>query len=239
MKQPLKNNLGSYDAFLDAFQQQGYKSVFYSEMNQDPGQVILRHDIDFDTNFALNVARIEHAKGLKATYFFLMRSRFYNMFSLEDFNNILEIQSLGHHISVHFDPTTYEDFQAGLQKEIDMFAHYFDKKVEIISFHRPNEFFLQHDEPIAGVEHTYQSKYFRDIKYFSDSTGVWRYGCPTDSPEFRRGEALHVLTHPVWWVLNGATNLDKLRQYYSLRTDHLKQDFFNNCIPFRKIYATL
>ena len=239
MKPSPNNNLGSYATLLDTFQQQGYEFVFFQEQNQSKGQIILRHDIDFDTKFALDLAEIEHKKGIKATYFFLMRSHFYNIFSPEDYDNILKIQAMGHQVSVHFDPTIYEDFREGLKKEVNIFEQYFGCKVEIISLHRPSEFFLQHDESIAGIEHTYQSKYFKDVKYFSDSTGIWRYGCPTDSEEFQQHVSLHVLTHPVWWIVEGASNLDKLSHYFSQRTNDLKQDFFDNCIPFRKIYAKL
>lgn len=230
------NDLGSYEHFLERFLNQDYQFVFFQELNGPSGQLALRHDIDFDTDFALKTAQIEAQLGIKATYFFLLRSNFYNILSLEHARRVSKIRELGHAVSIHFDPLIYEDFSEGLQLEADLFQRYFDVPVNIISLHRPNQFFQEYDSPIQGIEHTYQSKYFKDIKYFSDSTGQWRFGNPTESLEFLQKKSLHVLIHPVWWMIDGESNLGKLRAYFAQRTQHLKKEFFDNCIPFREIY---
>ncbi len=233
------HHFGSYENFLRAFQDQGYQFCFFSELNQTHRQLALRHDIDFDTNFALESAYIEHQLGIRSTYFFLLRSNFYNIFSPQDFQNIQTIHELGHQISVHFDPSIYEDFHQGLKTEVQLFSDFFKQDVRIISLHRPNAFFQEYDAPIFGIEHTYQSKYFRQVKYISDSTGVWRFGHPFDTPEFAQRKSIHLLIHPIWWMLDGGSNLEKLSGYYQQRVHALKTDFSNNCIPFRKINETL
>lgn len=229
------NHLGSYEDFLKAFLQQKYNFVFFHELNQPKGQLVLRHDIDFDTGFALEMAKIEHQLGVKSTYFFMLRTTFYNAMSPNDFKNIEDIKELGHEISIHFDPTIYDNFQEGLRREVILFESSFGQKVDIISFHRPSIDFQNFDAPISGIEHTYQSKYFKDIKYFSDSTGIWRFGHPTDSAEFVNQDTLHILIHPIWWMINGDSNLQKLDAYFTQRINSLKQEFSSNCIPFRKI----
>ncbi|MCB0606941.1 MAG: hypothetical protein H6562_18885 [Lewinellaceae bacterium] len=239
MGSSVKNHLGSYHTLLEGFLRQGYDFVFFKEMDKAGSQLALRHDIDFDTHFALEAARTEAALGIKATYFFLLRSHFYNIFSPQDFENVLQIRELGHTVSIHFDPVIYEDFHEGLKREIAVFDACFATGVDIISLHRPNDFFLQFDAPIMGVEHTYQTKYFKEVKYFSDSTGVWRFGHPFESPEFAAKQSLHVLIHPVWWMVDGASNTDKLVAYYNQRKEFLKSEFFNNCVPFREVYASL
>lgn len=234
------NRFGSYEDFLKGFQTQGYRFTFFNEINQPKKQIALRHDIDFDTNFALQSALIESKLGIKATYFFLLRSNFYNILSPQDFENIQFIRKLGHCVSIHFDPSIYEDFHKGLQLEVDLFREIFYLDVNIISLHRPNTFFQELDQPIYGIEHTYQSKYFRDIKYFADSTGVWRFGHPFDSLEFSLQKSLHILIHPIWWMLDEpSSNLDKLKVYFEQRVQALKREFSNNCIPFRKINESL
>ncbi|MBX2889853.1 MAG: hypothetical protein KF734_02885 [Saprospiraceae bacterium] len=231
------NDLGSYQDLLEKFLSRNYQFVFFRELTQPMGQLALRHDIDFDTHFALRTAHIEAELGIKATYFFLLRSNFYNILSADDARNVHKIKELGHTVSIHFDPVIYDDFHEGLLLEADIFQRYFNVPVNIISLHRPNQFFREYDSPIKGIEHTYQSKYFKDIKYFSDSTGQWRFGAPTDSVEFLQGKSLHVLIHPVWWMVGGASNLDKLQKYFGQRTQLLKKEFFDNCLPFREIYA--
>lgn len=233
------NDLGPYRDFLETFLKDDYDCLFFGEKEVKGRQLMMRHDIDFDTGFALDVATIESELGVKATYFFLLRSNFYNAFSSQDFDNISRIRDMGHCITIHFDPLLYEDFHEGLRQEVAIFEKLFDKKVEVISLHRPNDFFQNYDSPIMGIEHTYQSRYFRDIKYFSDSTGQWRFGHPHDSEAFHNGEALHILTHPVWWMVPGVSNHEKLKVYYKRRTQGLKTEFFNNCKPFREIYESL
>lgn len=233
------NRFGSYQNFLSTFQEQGYQFCFFSDLQEPKRQIALRHDIDFDTNFALQSALIEYELNIKATYFFLLRSNFYNIFSPQDYENIMMIREMGHCVSIHFDPSIYADFHEGLKTEVILFREFFKMEVGIISLHRPNAFFQEYDAPIFGIEHTYQSKYFREIKYLSDSTGVWRFGHPFDTPEFAQQKSLHLLIHPIWWMLDGVNNLDKLKTYYAQRVDSLKMDFSNNCIPFRKINESL
>lgn len=239
-RKPLPDHrFGSYADLLKKFIDHEYESCFFQDVNQPKKQLVLRHDIDFDTHFALQAANTESRLGLKGTYFFLLRSNFYNVLAPADYENISQIREMGHHISIHFDPSIYEDFHKGLQREVQIFRDVFNQDVEIISLHRPNRFFQEFDAPIFGIEHTYQTKYFRDIKYISDSTGVWRYGHPCDTPEFAQQKTIHLLTHPIWWMLDGQSNLDKLTQYYKHRVQHLKSEFSNNCIPFRNINDSL
>jgi hypothetical protein len=225
----------TYEEFLEAFIQQGYEFIFFNELNASQRQLILRHDVDFDTRFALDAAIIEAEMGIRSTFFFLVRSSFYNILAPNDFENINRIKELGHKISVHFDPLIYDDVEEGLKQEVGIFQSCFQEEVDIISFHRPTESFRNLDTPLMGIEHTYQSKYFRDIKYFSDSTGVWRFGHPHESGEFSKKESLHILIHPIWWMVAGHSNLYKLETYFSQRIQKLKQEFSSNCIPFRQI----
>ena len=237
---PLKNNdLGSYQAFLQTFLDREYQFVFFQDQNQPYRQIILRHDIDFDTDFALKTAQIEADLGVRATYFFLLCSDLYNALSASNFENICRIKEMGHDISLHFDPLIYEEFQGGFKREVNIFQEYFETEVRVISIHRPNQFFQEYNMPIMGIEHAYQSKYFHDIKYFSDSTGEWRFGHPFDSEEFMLKKSFQILIHPIWWMMEGKDKHDKLRQYFSERVSNLKTDFNNNCVPFREIYENL
>ena len=232
----MHGRFGCYEEFLQTCLKQGYKFCLFPELREPKRQIALRHDIDFDTSFALKAASIENQMGIKATYFFLLRSPLYNIFSPQDFENINLIREMGHAISIHFDPSIYgEEFHRGLQAEVALFRAIFDADVDIISLHRPNAYFQEYDEPIYGIEHTYQSKYFREVKYISDSTGVWRFGHPFGTPEFEQQKSLHLLIHPIWWMQDGESNLDKLKLYYDRRVDALKADFSQNCIPFRKL----
>jgi hypothetical protein len=235
----MKNGLGNYKSFLESFIRAQYEFVFFDEIDKLDYQIVLRHDIDFDTRIALEAARTEADLGVKSTYFFFIRSHFYNPFSLEDFNHIQEIKRLGHAISLHFDTALYDDVEAGLATEMKMFESLFGVKVNIISLHRPSDFYLNYDAPILNVQHTYQSQYFRNLKYFSDSTGIWRYGDPLNAEAFKMRQSIHLLIHPIWWFIDEPTNYEKLKVLFRAKTGFLKQEFAKHCRLFSDIYHEL
>ena len=74
-----ENNLGAYRHFLGNFLSRKYQFVFFDEQSETSGEIILRHDVDFDTGLALEAAKMEAEMGIKATYFFLLRSNLYNL----------------------------------------------------------------------------------------------------------------------------------------------------------------
>ena len=228
--------LEHYYKFLEVFLKKGYEFIFFKNLNfKKDNQVVLRHDIDFDTNYALNSAIIESNLGIKATYFFLIKSDFYNILSNNNFDNIKKIRDLGHTISIHFDPTIYKDFELGLKNETQLFSQLFDVKPYIISLHRPNNFFLNHNELINGLMHTYQDVFFKKIKYFADSTGCWRFGDPILSDEFKHNKNMQLLIHPIWWFVTGKSNTDKIKKYFYHRVNNLKNNFYDNSNPFKEI----
>ncbi len=232
-------NTYNYEVFLKELIANNYQACFFNEIHKDESNaVLLRHDIDFDCTLAYQMAVLESKLKLKSTYFFLTSSESYNIASKGNYDNIKRIKELGHSISLHFDPLVYEDFKKGFISEVNYFQNLFDVKIDIISIHRPNKFFLESDKPINGIEHTYQSKYFKDIKYFADSTGEWRFGHPFNSDEFKQKKNLHILIHPVWWMLTDdeVSRDEKMKLYYKTRIIQLKNHFLNNCLPFSKVY---
>lgn len=233
------NCLGSYSGFLRKFLDRGYHFSKFTDPIRPDGQLILRHDIDFDVELAHKAACVEKELGIQSTFFFLLRCEFYNPFSGENFRLINEIAEMGHSISIHFDPLLYADFNVGFQDELNYFRDVFKTPIDIISLHRPNEFFQKLNQPVGGVLHTYQEQFFKTIKYFADSTGVWRFGDPTTSEEFNQRKTIHLLIHPVWWFVPGIDNLEVLKNFYLSKVTKVKQDLFNNSIPFRQIIDEL
>ncbi len=227
---------GAYLDFLQALIRQGYEFIFFHELDpRKDGNVILRHDVDFDTKAALQMAEMETMMGVRSTYFFLLGSKMYNLLNPIDAANVKAIRDMGHDVSLHFDATIYSDIHEGLQHEITIFKSCFQKDVRIISFHRPdNGTMVRHDRQLLGVENTYQSKYFRDIKYMSDSTGAWRYGHPFDTDEFKQRRNLQLLIHPIWWMYAGTESVAKLESYLGAQVSELRREVARNCIPFRQ-----
>ena len=59
---------------------------------------ILRHDIDFSPAAALRLAEMEAARGVRATYFLLLNTFYYNLLSPEHTDVPRRIAELGHEV---------------------------------------------------------------------------------------------------------------------------------------------
>lgn len=226
-------NKDKYIKFITRFIDKGYafKSFFDYEKK---GSIILRHDIDYDVDRALEIAIVENSLGIKSTFFFLMRSYSYNFLSPEVYETVLKIKDLGHTVSIHFDPTVYEDYKVGLMEEVLLFKSICQIDVKIISLHRPSEAFLNYNGKICNISHTYQEKYFKDLKYFSDSGGRFKYGSPFDSKEFSSLESIQLLIHPIWWYDNFENINEVFERLIVDRCDKFRSHVYKNCKTFRK-----
>ena len=92
-------------------------SDYFSYKTENKPSVILRHDIDFSVSDALVIAEIEEKHNIKANYFFMLTSNSYSSISKINKLSIEKIKNLGHNISLHFDPTSYEDIDHGFDIE--------------------------------------------------------------------------------------------------------------------------
>lgn len=63
--------------------------------------IILRHDIDLNISRALEMAKIESAFGIKATYFVRLHAQDYNPFEFKTYTMLKKIIKLGHEIGLH------------------------------------------------------------------------------------------------------------------------------------------
>lgn len=231
----MESYLGKYAALLQGFTFNGYRPIFFDQVTGSAGELIVRHDVDFDVKLAHDMSLAEDALGVKATYFFLMRSDSYNPFSRANAEYIRSIHARGHRVSIHFDPTHYENVEQGFLEEKTLFEAYFGVPITVMSVHRPNDFLKNCDAPLCGVEHTYQNKYFKDIKYVSDSQGLFRFGHPFETEEWKQTKAIHLLIHPLWWMFpNAKDNVDLLDRFVAERTNRFQTHVADNCIPYRQ-----
>tara|TARA_B100000886_G_scaffold339732_1_gene306092 strand:+ start:6457 stop:8334 length:1878 start_codon:yes stop_codon:yes gene_type:complete len=222
----------------------GYKFSFFDEFGSQPNNekniVLMRHDIDMSLESALQLAKIENAIGVKSTYFFMISNNFYNVLSRESKIIISEILSLGHAAGLHFDIKAYSDFDdagsicSSCHKEAEILSNWFETPIKVISFHRPNKFILEGSSQVsAPLLHTYMPRFTKKIKYFSDSSGSWRFGHPLDSKEFFQSKSLHILTHPIWWKEKPKDPYQNLSEFILNRKSFLELELSKNCKTFR------
>ena len=197
----------SYCALLSLLCQCGYGIVDYTDWEKTERCVILRHDIDCDMAKAVQMARIEQEFGVASTYFVLVTSDFYNIFSADNRRKLQEIVKRGHRIGLHFDETAYDLAAGGLDMlrekvayEADLLEKVLDMPVQVVSMHRPSQMMLNGKAKLnlPGLMNAYETPFFDEFKYLSDSRRRWREPAE-EIIASKKYDKLQLLTHPFWY----------------------------------------
>lgn len=200
----------TYEAYKELLQlliSQNYEFANYRDWVMKNRCVILRHDIDNDIEKALTLAKIEHNMGVKSTYFVLVTSDFYNIFSAKSKKMLDEIFECGHNIGLHFDEVRYPECRTSdnvkelIIQEADILSKALGKPVDTVSMHRPSKMILEADLQIPGMINSYGQTYFKEFKYLSDSRRRWREPVE-DIITTGAFNKLHILTHAIWYNEN-------------------------------------
>lgn len=170
--------------------------------------VLLRHDVDFNLENTLNIAKIEHDLNATSTFFIRLHAKNYNILEYNNINIIKNILSMGHEIGLHFEPDFYEKNYDGcisewLSREVNFLSNLIGEKIVGASVHEPSRRGnIINNEVISKTSLKYESYLIpKTYKYISDSGGRWREG---DLLEWINKDInkLYVNTHPVWWYNN-------------------------------------
>lgn len=193
----------SYRNLVNLLLENGYEITDYHNHKQKSKNVILRHDIDYDLDKAVIMSGIEYEMGVKSTYFVLLTSDFYNVFSKNSIERLKEIIKNGHELGLHFDEEKYlgcdiESMCRYILNEAQILQNAVNTKINVVSMHRPSRRSLDADLQIPGMVNSYGYKFFHDYKYLSDSRRRWRE--PVNEIIKNGGAGnLHILTHPFWY----------------------------------------
>lgn len=213
-----------YRRFLERLQARGYRSRPYT-VSPSRGDLFLRHDVDFSPRKALRLARIEADLGLQSTFLFLVTSPAYNLWFKPTREIVAAIQALGHNVGLHFSTHQYwssAPTRAKLRErtdaEFDVLAGLLDSPDRVLSFHRPPEWVF--GRSYEGFTSTYESQFFSEVRYASDSNMRWR-----DEPPLADDgdEPLQVLTHPGLWGRTDASFEDRLRSEIDRELGRVRQ----------------
>ncbi len=228
----------SYVELLKAFKNQGYQDVNFLEFDPKKQHLALRHDVDVSLERALEMARLEASLEVKSTYFFLLRTEFYNLGSLSALQILKEILHLGHQIGLHFDVELYPHLQLerlsrAIDSECETLEHYCGAPVHSVSFHRPVRELLGADVELKNRVHTYAPRFFLEATYLSDSLERWPGGYPADHEAFKQKRAIQLLIHPIWWDSEFRTPVQKLNLFLEERKLFLDKELERNLQPYR------
>ena len=223
----------AYEAFLAKAKERGYSYVCFREFL--PGApprpdryIVLRHDIDFAPEFSLEMAEIEHAAGVRSTYFVLMDGQFYNPLRSEVIRLLRRIHALGHEIGLHFAVGTALESDIG--QEIALRS---DVLARVVG--APVRSFSQHDPVNAGVisvavppecpTSVDASQVIRDnhLLYVSDSAMMWRRH--TFSSALDEDRNLCLLAHPHSWLHPQTDYVAMIRDLEALQLQTVTEPF--------------
>lgn len=236
--------LVGYRRLLTTFLDAGYKAVGFNDVRPDRRDLIMRHDIDLSLEAAVAVAELEAQMGIKATYFVMASSSFYNALSREARPLISRLATLGHHIGLHVDVSLYpsqdilDPNNPAIANESRSLAMVAGELIELVSLHNPGRDLLNRVRPPGGRPHTYEPRFFTDLAYVSDSGGSWRYGGPFERPAFRNGTAIHLLTHPIWWAQDKPTGRPELtlERFAAARGRHVHDNLLRVFKDYRELH---
>ena len=130
---------------------------------------------------------------------------------------------------------TSKSLNINCKKELKALENIINKKIKIISFHRPARFLLSYNQKIAGLNHSYMYKYTKNIHYCSDSQGSWRFDTPQNilKNNNKKNFTLQLLTHLIWWTTPAKLNAaEKIDFHLKKKYDSSKKIAAKNCKPF-------
>ncbi|MBM3527025.1 MAG: hypothetical protein FJX62_02945 [Alphaproteobacteria bacterium] len=223
-----------YTALLGAMRDLGYEARNFEDADPAQRHLILRHDVDFSLEAAASMAELECRLGHASTYFVLLRTEFYNVFSNAGLAALRKIADFGHSIGLHFDgslyPSTSDVVDAAVDREAKLLGVALGRVVTLMSFHRPAADRIGEGERIGGLLNAYGPRFVREMGYCSDSRGAWHRGLPTEHAAVREGRALQLLTHPFWWQSPAQPPEERLRRFVEERRDFVDQELERQCI---------
>lgn len=189
----------AYAELLDAAVRAGYEFLTvreYLDRNTLPPRfLILRHDVDRKPTNALDFARIEADRDIRATYYFRTIERTLDPRVIE------RVETLGHEVGYH-----YEDLDRANGNRQD--AHRsFATNLEQLRQHATVDTACMHGNPLTSYDNrdmwgndpdfdqygllgeAYLSINFEDVTYFSDAGRTWR-DSPLNGDDHAVGEHL-------------------------------------------------
>lgn len=215
-----KFSYDEYKKILFAFKSR-FKNIKQAKNHEE--FVILRHDVEFSLERALELAKIDFQCEVESTFFIQVYSSAYNAFSYEEIKRIKKIKDLGHEIGLHLyvshlNVHKLESLIFEIEKQKKIFEIGLDLSCNIFSYHRPPKWVLDiRADNLCNMINVYGPSFFEyapepvQIKYISDSMHKWSYGYPLDYFSFSK---IQLLIHPDEWTefgsIDSSDNFKKL-----------------------------
>ena len=157
-------SLDHYRELLEAAKAGGYRFAGF-DRPPEPGDLILRHDVDLSLEAAVALAEVEAEAGAWSTWFLMTRSVFYNLDSAEGERD---------------DRTAAGARRADrAPRRLAATSTSTTASSRVVAWHNPDPEYMT--APIEGAVNVMTAPWFDPEHYRSDSNQHWRHGCPHDA----------------------------------------------------------
>lgn len=196
----------NYKRLIRLAKSRGFSFILHKDsFVQERKDVIWRHDVEFEPDYAFRMAKIEYDESVRATYFFQLHCPFYNTLDNHYKDVLFRIRDMGHHIGLHFDSaywgiTDESQLKDYIQTDKSYLENNLGFEIDTFSFHNTTPFTQSCLEYKYGGLINVYSSFFKDhYDYCGDSLGYWRFDRLEDRLNDERIHHLHVLTHDANW----------------------------------------
>ena len=160
-----------------------------------PG-IWLRHDVELCLQSAVDMAKLENEIEVPSTYFVCMESPFFEETRSSLGSVLKQLRDLGREVSFHL---VLSASSGSVEQRLQDYLSSIDglPVPSLITYHAPGV----PSEALAQAPHghgVYAPLASGACKYFSDSTGRWRWGDPRFAG-LAPTDKVQLLTHPFWW----------------------------------------
>lgn len=219
----IKFTLKEYKILLQLALDYGYKFGNFEESFIHNRSIklkcLLRHDVDSELAQLSQMAQIESELKIRATYFLMLRSTVYNLYSIEALQIVNELKKLGHSVALHFMPeyhqTGLKNIADWIKKECCLLEDIFGVRVQAFSFHQPSPEIIKARIALPGLINAYSEECLNDYFYVSDSNMDWRGKNIEEIFINGKPPKIQLLIHPMWWTKNRMQTLSKWKNVLS------------------------
>lgn len=190
---------------------------YTADLSSVPRALLLRHDVDYSLDLAVEMARVNASLGVRGTFFLLVRSNVYNLLAPRNLHQARTLLDLGQWIGLHFAaldpvPECAEQVVSLVQREMDLYRRELPQTEPVVAWHNPAQVWLDRyaELEIPDLVNVYRAPFTKAIVYRSDSN--LRHTAADFEKLLRDGNLrqLHLLFHPLNWVVGGGDMVEIL-----------------------------
>ncbi len=169
--------------------------------------------------------------GATGTYLFQVTSPLYNPLAPSTARVIHRLQDLGHEVGLHLNLHIYPPGSGSpgelAHREAAVLEMVSSRPVRVLSFHRPPPDVL--GKTVENFVSTYETAYFSQARYLSDSGMRWRQGCACRHIDTQ--ERMQILTHGEWWAPGPGDRADRLARLRALHRKWWEDEVAAEVVP--------